>query len=48
MAALSDATAITEAEITSGTLHQAAECVRLGRWLLICKERDGESFPYLA
>src|ERR1043166_6315492 len=22
---------------TSGTLHQAAECVRLGRWLFICK-----------
>jgi DNA processing protein len=37
MAALSDATAITEAGDTSGTLHQAAECVRLGRWLLICK-----------
>lgn len=37
MAAVSDATAITEAGDTSGTLHQAAECVRLGRWLLICK-----------
>jgi len=37
MAALSDATAITEAGDTSGTLHQAAECVRLGRWLFICK-----------
>jgi DNA processing protein len=37
MAAVSDATAITEAGDTSGTLHQAAECVRLGRWLFICK-----------
>jgi DNA processing protein len=37
MAALSDATAITEAGDTSGTLHQAAECVRLGRWLFIAK-----------
>lgn len=35
MAALSDATAIIEAGDTSGTLHQAAECVRLGRWLFI-------------
>lgn len=37
MAALSDATAIVEAGDTSGTLHQAAECVRLGRWLFIAK-----------
>lgn len=37
MAALSDATAIIEASDTSGTLHQAAECVRLGRWLFIAK-----------
>jgi DNA processing protein len=37
MAALSDATAITEAGDTSGTLHQAAECGRLGRWLFICR-----------
>jgi DNA processing protein len=37
MAALSDATAIIEAGETSGTLHQAAECVRLGRWLFIAK-----------
>jgi DNA processing protein len=37
MAALSDASAITEAGDTSGTLHQAAECVRLGRWLFIAK-----------
>jgi len=37
MAAISDATAIIEAGDTSGTLHQAAECVRLGRWLFIAK-----------
>src|SRR5712692_11388665 len=37
MAALSDATVITEAGDTSGTLHQAAECGRLGRWLFICR-----------
>lgn len=35
MAAVSDATVIIEAGDTSGTLHQAAECVRLGRWLFI-------------
>jgi DNA processing protein len=38
MAALSDATVIVEASDTSGTLHQAAECQRLGRWLFIMKE----------
>jgi DNA processing protein len=37
MAAISDATVIVEASDTSGTLHQAAECVRLGRWLFIMK-----------
>lgn len=37
MAALSDATVIVEASDTSGTLHQAAECVRLKRWLFIAK-----------
>ncbi len=37
MAALSDATVIIEASDTSGTLHQAAECVRLGRWLFIAR-----------
>jgi DNA processing protein len=37
MAALSDATAIIEAGDTSGTLHQAAECLRLARWLFIAK-----------
>jgi DNA processing protein len=35
MAALSDATVIVEASDTSGTLHQAAECQRLKRWLFI-------------
>lgn len=35
MAALSDATVIIEASDSSGTLHQAAECQKLGRWLFI-------------
>lgn len=35
MAALCDATVIIEASDTSGTLHQAAECTRLKRWLFI-------------
>ncbi|QQR46545.1 DNA-processing protein DprA [Myxococcus xanthus] len=37
MAALSDATVIIEAGETSGTLHQAVECRKLGRWLFIAK-----------
>jgi DNA processing protein len=37
MAVLSDATIFVEASNTSGTLHQAAECKRLGRWLFIMK-----------
>jgi len=37
MAAVSDATVILEASDSSGTLHQAAECVRLGRWLFIAR-----------
>lgn len=37
MAALTDATVIVEASDTSGTLHQAAECARLGRWLFIMR-----------
>jgi|SRR5581483_5332959 len=37
MAALSNATVVIEASDTSGTLHQAAECARLGRWLFIAK-----------
>jgi DNA processing protein len=37
MAVLSDATVVIEASDTSGTLHQAAECVRLKRWLFIAK-----------
>ena len=37
MAALSDATVIIEASDSSGTLHQAAECVRLHRWLFIAR-----------
>ncbi|MFG1235361.1 DNA-processing protein DprA [Xanthobacter flavus] len=35
MAAVTDATVIIEASDTSGTLHQAAECQRLGRTLFI-------------
>lgn len=37
MAAISDASVVIEASDTSGTLHQAAECARLGRWLFIAK-----------
>ncbi len=37
MAAVSDATVIIEASDTSGTLHQAAECQKLGRWLFIAR-----------
>jgi DNA processing protein len=37
MAAITDATVIIEASDTSGTLHQAAECVKLKRWLFIAK-----------
>jgi DNA processing protein len=37
MAVLSDATVVMEASDTSGTLHQAAECKNLGRWLFIAK-----------
>lgn len=37
MAALSDATVVIEASDTSGSLHQAAECLRIGRWLFIPK-----------
>lgn len=37
MALLTDASVIIEAGETSGTLHQAAECVRLGRWLFIAR-----------
>ncbi len=37
MAAITDATVIIEASDESGSLHQAAECTRLGRWLFIAK-----------
>lgn len=37
MAAITDATIVIEASDTSGTLHQSAECQRLGRWLFILK-----------
>jgi DNA processing protein len=48
MAALSDASVVIEASDTSGTLHQAAECMRLGRWLGISRgvvEDPGLSWP---
>lgn len=37
MALLSDATVIVEAGETSGTIHQAAECMRLGRHLFFMR-----------
>ncbi len=37
MAALTIGTVIVEATDSSGTLHQAVECERLGRWLFILK-----------
>lgn len=37
MAAISDASAIVEAGETSGTLHQASECVRLERFLFVAQ-----------
>ncbi|MDK2748715.1 MAG: DNA-protecting protein DprA [Brevundimonas sp.] len=37
MAAVTDGTVIVEAGDTSGTLHQAAECQRLGRWLFVLR-----------
>ena len=37
MALLSDASVVIEASDTSGTLHQASECVRQNRWLGILK-----------
>ncbi|POR42550.1 DNA processing protein DprA [Methylobacterium sp. V23] len=47
MAAVSDATVIVEASDTSGTLHQAAECGRLGRWLFIMRSvADDQSLSW--
>ena len=47
MATLTDATVVMEASDTSGTLHQAAECTRLGRWLFIAKSVvDDESLEW--
>ena len=50
MAAISDATVIVEASDTSGSLHQAAECVLLGRWLFtedpsLRWPKDFEQYP---
>ena len=43
MAALSSGTVIIEASDTSGTLHQAAECTKLGRWLFIAQSMAARS-----
>jgi DNA protecting protein DprA len=48
MAAITDATVIVEASDSSGTLHQASECQRLGRWLFILRsvvENPGVTWP---
>ena len=48
MAVISDATVIVEASNTSGTLHQAAECQSVGRWLFIIRsvvESPGITWP---
>lgn len=37
MCMLSDASIVIEASDTSGTLHQATECVKLSRWLFIAR-----------
>ena len=37
MAQLTSATVVVEASETSGTLHQARECQRLGRWLFLLR-----------
>ena len=43
MAAMADATVIIEASDTSGTLHQAAECSRIDRWLFITRSVANDS-----
>ncbi len=49
MAVMTDATVVMEASDTSGTLHQAAECTNLGRWLFIAKSVvDDPSLTWLA
>lgn len=48
MATIADGTVIVEASDTSGTLHQAAESTKLGRWLFILKsvtETPGVTWP---
>jgi DNA processing protein len=37
MAEITDASVIIEASDASGALHQASECVRLGRWMFIAR-----------
>ena len=48
MALLSDATVVIEASDSSGTLHQASECLLLNRWLFIARsvaENTSLSWP---
>ena len=47
MALLSDATVIVEASETSGTIHQAAECKRLGRKLFFMKSMVDEGLKWV-
>ena len=37
MAAIRDATVMVDASDPSGSLHQAAECLKLNRWLFIAR-----------
>jgi len=46
MCMLSDASVVIEASDTSGTLHQAAECVRLSRWLFIVRVADDPNLTW--
>lgn len=47
MALLSDATIIVEAAETSGTIHQAAECRRLGRHLFFLRSMVDQGFRWV-
>lgn len=48
MAMMTDGTVVIEASDRSGTLHQAVECTRLGRWLFLLRslvENDAVEWP---
>ena len=47
MAAIADATVIVEAGETSGTIHQAAECVRIGRSLFFVKSLVDKHYEWV-